>query len=813
MATQTIGPYGTGILDSFNRANGDPGADWTTLYGRSRATLSASTLSSSIAYSGVYWNASSYGPNCEVWGYYPGGEGLNLIARAANPAAATYSFYCAYVRAYGWLMDKRINGTSPGALGYSTDALFVAGDWWALSCYEDTISLWRWASGGTSWTVVQSYIDTDISDAGYLGVRLDENSTAVDTFGGGTIGSAGISSSDVPNRYDVIISGNGYMLYDAADDSGSTRAGANKAVLSYSPTFLTRQNVSGAYGDDQQDLFLTWSQKDWSQGEGQKYFRTDAEHASEFWRGSNVDVWTKQGEVSLHPGVASTSTGGSVTSAWAPPLGKEATTYRDNILYATIGTSLAYSVTDLAVITSIGAHGLGTTPRTMTGDHEDLYMSATAAGTVGVRKYVPATTTYSTFSATAADVLHYHNNSLYGIVESTSTLYQYSTAGVASSVGTWKQIDGDPYWASTYQMCSYGGKLLILRTGGSPATQLWIFDGTALSMLQEFSPNFYGRNLKVLNGVVMVGGAYVYKMGAAAGATTYKPAVLYYTNQNIGTIWESKTIYTSSNAEYPYTLANLGLCIYDGRLMWWSRENAGMVTYDPATGGIVTTITLTGETAVDAYAANSFVFMCGGTNRYTHSMLAAKQSTGYVESSLFDFDSSLTKYFRGVTIDADIPVGATVDVYYQLNATESTWTLLSSSVSSGTEIDFTGITGKSIALKVVLNLGTATSSPVLKRLYLRAAPMLKQNRICQYVLNLGGIDGDSHVLLRDGTYHPKSGREQADNLILSVKATSPITVTDTFGTYTAMLIPENFKLNLDHWGEGTFIATVLAREV
>jgi hypothetical protein len=91
--------------------------------------------------------------------------------------------------------------------------------------------------------------------------------------------------------------------------------------------------------------------------------------------------------------------------------------------------------------------------------------------------------------------------------------------------------------------------------------------------------------------------------------------------------------------------------------------------------------------------------------------------------------------------------------------------------------------------------------------------MLKQNRICQYVLNLGGINGKSHVLLRDGTYHPKSGREQADNLILSVKATSPITITDTFGTYTAMLIPETFKLNLDHPGDGTFIATVLAREV
>jgi hypothetical protein len=440
-------------------------------------------------------------------------------------------------------------------------------------------------------------------------------------------------------------------------------------------------------------------------------------------------------------------------------------------------------------------------------------MSTTAAGTVGVRKYVPSTTTYSTFSATAADVLHYHNNSLYGIVESTGTLYQYSTAGVATSVGTWKQIDGDAYSASTYQMCSYGGKLLILRTGGSPATQLWIFDGTALSMLQEFSPNFYGRNLKVLNGVVTVGGAYVYKMGAAAGATTYKPAVLYYANGSIGTIWESKTIYTSSNAEYPYTLANLGLCIYNGRLMWWSRENAGMITYDPATGGLVTTITLTGETSVDAYAANSFVFMCGGTNRYTHSMLKTKQSSGYVESSLFDFDSSLTKYFRGIVVDVDIPTGATVDVYYQLEDTESTWILLYPSITDGTEVLLNNITGKAIAVKVVLNMGSASSSPILRRIYLRAAPMLKQNRICQYVLNLGGIDGEGMVQLRDTTYHSKDGREQADNLILAVEATSPIEITDTFGVYSAMLIPENFKLNLDHPGEGTFVATVLAREV
>ena len=41
----------------------------------------------------------------------------------------------------------------------------------------------------------------------------------------------------------------------------------------YSPTFVERANVQGDYGDNQQDFFMTFSQKDWSLGEQQRYFR------------------------------------------------------------------------------------------------------------------------------------------------------------------------------------------------------------------------------------------------------------------------------------------------------------------------------------------------------------------------------------------------------------------------------------------------------------------------------------------------------------------------------------------------------------
>ena len=70
------------------------------------------------------------------------------------------------------------------------------------------------------------------------------------------------SASDVPGRYDIVLDGHGYVLLDALTPNIPFRT--HRAIYTFSPTFLERTNVTGAYGDNQQDFWMTVSQKDWS---------------------------------------------------------------------------------------------------------------------------------------------------------------------------------------------------------------------------------------------------------------------------------------------------------------------------------------------------------------------------------------------------------------------------------------------------------------------------------------------------------------------------------------------------------------------
>src|SRR4051812_23328751 len=96
------------------------------------------------------------------------------------------------------------------------------------------------------------------------------------------------SATDVGARIDVLIDGQGY-IFDDTLDSGSVYSQHQRAELGLSPIFIERQNVSGDFGDNQQDFWLTSTQKDWSEGEQQRYARVnDADSARRFWAGTNV---------------------------------------------------------------------------------------------------------------------------------------------------------------------------------------------------------------------------------------------------------------------------------------------------------------------------------------------------------------------------------------------------------------------------------------------------------------------------------------------------------------------------------------------
>jgi hypothetical protein len=97
------------------------------------------------------------------------------------------------------------------------------------------------------------------------------------------------TAADVPRVYDVVLNGQGFVFLDTIQPSLPFRS--HKATYKVSQTFIERSNVTGAFGDNQQDWWMTASQNDWSLGEEQKFFRIgDQVSRSRYWRGMNVDL-------------------------------------------------------------------------------------------------------------------------------------------------------------------------------------------------------------------------------------------------------------------------------------------------------------------------------------------------------------------------------------------------------------------------------------------------------------------------------------------------------------------------------------------
>jgi hypothetical protein len=198
-------------------------------------------------------------------------------------------------------------------------------------------------------------------------------------------------------------------------------------------------------------------------------------------------------------------------------------------------------------------------------------------------------------------------------------------------------------------------------------------------------------------------------------------------------------------------------------------------------------------------------------------------TTGTIITSLFDFDSSLNKLFRGIIVDFDPATdgdGGSVQVDYRVGDLVGSYTFLGTA-TSGVEQLLTGVTGRSISFKITLNKGTSTKGPTLKRIYARAVPILQQFRRREYVLDMTGTTKIPQQL-RDGTYHPKSGREQANDLITASQLTTPFSITDRFGTFTGLIDlndSQGFGLFEMHPStdeptkSGAFIGQVLVREV
>lgn len=209
------GPNGTGIIDSFTRANASTlGAAWDddiAGLGFHPSLYIVSNQCAKGAGGGFQsnWYLTSYGANQEVYATVPtlpDGNGGSLLARIQNPGTVNAAFYEVGIMAGDNYYLSRITDCAGGGrtLAYADDSgvACVAGDKVALSCIGSAIKLWR--DSGSGWVNIYSKTDSNINASGYLGIWVQNITVGIlDDFGGGTI-SAG--QTVVPDA-DVTVGG------------------------------------------------------------------------------------------------------------------------------------------------------------------------------------------------------------------------------------------------------------------------------------------------------------------------------------------------------------------------------------------------------------------------------------------------------------------------------------------------------------------------------------------------------------------------------------------------------------------------------
>lgn len=615
----------------------------------------------------------------------------------------------------------------------------------------------------------------------------------------------------VPNKYDVVIDGYGYMFWAGLMQSLPFRN--QRAAYSYTPTFIPRTNISGAYGDNQQDFFLTASQDNWFLGQGQRFFRAnDQDSSRKYYSGASVDT-NIEGQVTMRRAIVTSTLAANVKAACPGgyTLGPSAHAY--------CTTSNLYTVDYAGAITDQGAHGAGT-PRGMCTDGVNLYVS----GSSKVRKWTGSG--YSDFSASLTGEVAFLNNSLYGFLN--GVLHVYDTSGTQSTVFTWKDATGTTR-AATAKIMPFGGQLLIYFPYLTDRPELWIYDGTGTSRIAELPASAVGYDLEVIEGVVYLSGAVC---DAPGGSTLgMVPVVWAYVNGSISEVWRAQNGSGTLPAVNSLYLPALGT--YAGRLIFVDPINQSINEYNPANGAVSVIAQHTREGSPSSTtkswitsAANSVFLTYDAGGGSPKAVFYPDQSnfaaTATLDSSLIDFDNSLTKLFRGIKVDWE--GGGSVDLWYQSDSLTSGYTPMSiGGARSGTEYLFTNLTGRSMSWRLVLNNNVSGADafnppglPTIKRVYLRAVPVQQSYKRRQYVLDLSGVitagTVDNPVPLRDSTSHVLTGAAMAANLNATIVATSPFNVTDRLGTYSAVFEQGEGITEIDEVRPGEFIAQVTLRE-
>jgi hypothetical protein len=230
------------VSDTFDRANGGLGANWTTTPGTAAPQISGNTLHAGTASSvnSAYWSASTFGNDQFSQGTLPGSSGSNDGPGLAVRLSGTKGYFLWYGNSTNtvslWRMDNASSWTQLKAS--STLKITPATDVWKIQVVGSTIT------GYQNGTQVVQATDTKIT-AGSPGTWLYYAANQIDNWSGGdataapTAYTVGGTASGLASGSAVVLQNNGGNDLSVAANGAFTFSAALAPGAAYSVTVKT----------------------------------------------------------------------------------------------------------------------------------------------------------------------------------------------------------------------------------------------------------------------------------------------------------------------------------------------------------------------------------------------------------------------------------------------------------------------------------------------------------------------------------------------------------------------------------------------
>lgn len=253
-----------GILDNFNRANSAStvGSNWTAFIATGGSSGNEGILSNQLYnphggfsnYTAMYWNPSTFGPDCEVYITIPtiytynGQDNFNLYLRLQNIISlGNYNGYSLKVLdSNGGFSVNRVDGGISTQLGSVITQNIASGDKIGMSMIGNTLTVYH--DSGSGWTVIATRTDTTYPNAGYIGWYIPGNMQdgRFDDFGGGSMSAPTVTDSAATNVADITAIGNGNVTNDGG--APITERGFVISTIANPTTVDDKFTVSGTTG-------------------------------------------------------------------------------------------------------------------------------------------------------------------------------------------------------------------------------------------------------------------------------------------------------------------------------------------------------------------------------------------------------------------------------------------------------------------------------------------------------------------------------------------------------------------------------------